>query len=164
MWLKALGLTVHDHESLLSETGWLVSSMIWAAQTIMREQFSLNNSFQGTLYSQRVKSFHGAPPSERNVQIHHTGIAHWVNSAAIDGKVLLMDSLYLRKVSNQLEEQITSIYVSNGTEFRMNVINVDQQNDSSSCGPYAIAFADHTAMGDDLSQICFEQRNLRKHI
>ena len=164
MWLKALGLTVHDHKSLLSETGWLGSSMIWAAQTIMREQFSLNNSFQDTLYSQRVKSFHRAPLSERNVQIHHTGIAHWVTSAAIDGKVLLMDSLYLRKVSIQLEEQLTSIYVSNGTEFIINVINVDQQNDSSSCGPYAIAFAYHTAMGDDLSQICFEQQKLRKHI
>ena len=54
MWLKSLGLTVHDHKSLLSKTGWLGSNMICAAQTIMREQFRMTNSFQDTLYSQLV--------------------------------------------------------------------------------------------------------------
>ena len=144
MWLKPLGLTVHDHKSLLSKTGWLGSNMIWAAQTIMREQFRMTNSFQDTLYSQRVEKFHRAPLSERNIQIHHTGIAHWVTSASIDAKVQLMDSLYSKTLSIHLEEQLTSIYVSTGTECIVNVINVDQQNDSSSCGPYAIAFAYHT--------------------
>ena len=42
MWLKDLALTVHDHNSLLSETGWLGSNMILAAQTILRKQL---NSF-----------------------------------------------------------------------------------------------------------------------
>ena len=164
MWLKPLGLTVHDHKSLLSKTGWLGSNMIWAAQTIMREQFRLTNSFQDTLYSQRVEKFYRAPLSERNIQIHHTGIAHWVTSASIDAKVQLMDSLYSKTLSIHLEEQLTSIYVSTGTECIVNVINVDQQNDSSSCGPYAIAFAYHTAIGDDVSQICFDYQSLRMHI
>ena len=164
MWLKPLGLTVHDHKSLLSKTGWLGSNMIWAAQTIMREQFRMTNSFQDTLYSQRVEKFHRAPLSERNIQIHHTGIAHWVTSASIDAKVQLMDSLYSKTLSIHLEEQLTSIYVSTGTECIVNVINVDQQNDSSSCGPYAIAFAYHTAIGDDVSQICFDYQSLRMHI
>ena len=164
MWLKDLGLTVHDHNSLLSETGWLGSNMILAAQTTLRKQFCMNNSFQDTLYSQRVTKFNRSSISERNVQIHHSGIAHWVTSATIDGKVLLMDSLYLGKLTIQLEEQLTSIYLSTGSEFTTNVINVDQQKDSSSCGPFAIAFAYHTALGDNVSDILFDQQMLRKHI
>ena len=59
-----------------------------------------------------------------------------------------MDTIYSRTLSIHLEEQLTSIYVSTGTECIVNVINVDQQNDSSSCGPYTIAFAYHTAIGN----------------
>ena len=72
-----------------------------------------------------------------------------------------MDSLYSKTLSIHLEEQLTSIYVSTGTECIVNVINVDQQNDSSSCSPYAIAFAYHTAIRDDVSQICFDYQSLR---
>ena len=75
-----------------------------------------------------------------------------------------MDSLYSKTLSIHLEEQLTSIYVSTGTECIVNVINVDQQNDSSSCSPYATAFAYHTAIRDDVSQICFDYQSLRTHI
>ena len=68
-----------------------------------------------------------------------------------------MDSLYLGTLSIRLEEQLTSIYLSTGIEFTTNVINVDQQKDSSSCGPFAIAFAYHTAIGENVSELCFDQ-------
>ena len=90
------------------------------------KHFRMNDSFQDTLYSRRVTSFKRSPISERNIQIHHTGVALWVTSASINSKILLMDSLYLGTLSIQLEEQLTSIYLSTGIEFTTNVINGDQ--------------------------------------
>ena len=124
----------------------------------------MNNSFQDTIYSQRVTKFNRSSISERNVQTHHSGIAHWVTSATIDDKVLLTDSIYLGKLTIQLEEQLTLIYLSTGIEFTTNIINVDQQKDSSSCGLFATSFVYHTALGDDVSEIIFDQQILRKHI
>ena len=164
MWLKDLGLTIYDHQSLVLKSGWLGSNLIWAVQTILNNQFSMNNSFQDTLYSQRATHFMRSPIGEKNVQIFHTGISHWVSSATIDGKVLLMDSLYSSKMSIQLEEQITSIFLSTGDQFILDILNVDQQTDTSSCGPYAIAFAYHTCVGDDVSQMHFDDSKLREHI
>ena len=67
--------------------------------------------------------------NEQNVQIHHTGMRHWVTSATINGKVVQIDSLYIYQLSTKLVEQVTSIYPSNGNHLFIHIQNVDQQTD-----------------------------------
>ncbi len=40
---------------------------------------------------------------------------------------------------------------------------MQQQDGASDCGLFAIAFAVHAALGDNVSQVTFDQPQMRKH-
>ena len=62
--------------------------------------------------------------------------------------------------------QFARIYAAVGEEGGMLItrIEVQRQEGGIDCGAFAIAFAYHAAIGDDLRQIQFDQQRMRGHI
>ncbi len=100
------------------------------------------------------------------VQIHYNGHMHWVATACLDGKVYLFDSLAGDILPSSLEEQIAAIYgdVAKKSAIMVTRVAVQQQSGSVDCGLFAIAYAFHAALGDDVSQLRFNQSQMRRHL
>ena len=94
---------------------------------------------------------------------------HWVVSSFLDGVISLYNSLSSTTLSAELAEQLARIYghlkgsVEDGG-LTVHHIPVQKQKGVSDCGPFAIAFAYHAALGDDLQTITFDQDKLRTHL
>ena len=94
---------------------------------------------------------------------------HWVVSSFLDGVISLYNSLSSTTLSAELAEQLARIYshlkgsVEDGG-LTVHHIPVQKQKGVSDCGPFAIAFAYHAALGDDLQTITSDQDKLRTHL
>ena len=94
IWIDSgiIKLTNEDHEILESQTQWLNSTIINAAQTILHEQFGLpglQDSELGTVSAFSIET-------GEFVQILH-GAGHWLTISTIGAKhpeVFMYDSLY----------------------------------------------------------------------
>ena len=91
-------------------------------------------------------------------------------SSFLDGVIYsLYKSLSSTTLSAELAEQPARIYghlkgsVEDGG-LTVHHIPVQKQKGVSDCGPFAIAFAYHAALGDDLQTITFDQDKLRTHL
>ena len=90
-------------------------------------------------------------------------------SSFLDGVISLYNSLLSTTLSAELAEQPVRIYshlkgsVEDGG-LTVHHIPVQKQKGVSDCGPFAIAFTYHAALGDDLQTITFDQDKLRTHL
>lgn len=109
------------------------------------------------------------------VQIHNVDGNHWVVSSSLDRELKIFDSKFGGgSLSEDLQWQIALIYRTmierdeDGEEcdpqLGVSIPNVQQQSGSSDCGLFAIAFALHSILGDDVAKIEFDQKRMRKHL
>ena len=56
-----------------------------------------------------------------------------------------------------------AIYGHLSKQLSAQVVHVQQQQGTSDCGLYAIAYAVHVANGDDPAKVRFEQRKMQTH-
>ena len=91
---------------------------------------------------------------------------HWVTTSYHEGEVRLYDSKFNHVLSDSLKEQIAIIYkeATQSNVLTVRAMPVQQQTGGEDCGLFAIAFAYHAALGENLGEVTFEQKNLRQSL
>ena len=144
---------------------------ITAAQKLIQKQFPHLDGLQSPLLSQGDRFL---AMVDEGVQIHHIG-NHWVTSTSIGGKITVYDSYYSYKLSTSLCHQLALLYKllviteEDGERVDPHLVvdvpNIKQQDGTKDCsGVFAIAYAYHASLGDDLSTIMFDQKKMRQHL
>ena len=143
---------------------------IIAAQKLIQKQFPHLDGLQSPLLSQGDQFL---AMVDEGVQIHHIG-NHWVTSTSIGGNITVYDSYYSYKLSTPLCHQLALLYkllvITEEDDERVDphllvdVPNIKQQHGTTDCGAFAIAYAYHASLGDDLSTIMFDQKKMRQHL
>jgi len=78
------------------------------AKKLLKQQFPTLDGLQSPLLSQN-NGF--SPVQDESIQIHHTGMFHWVTSSSIGGNVQLFDSMFKGGgLSSSLQIQLAQIY------------------------------------------------------
>ena len=145
------------------------------AQKLLQKQFPHLDGLKSTLLSE-TDGF--TPVQHEAIQIHHVReTGHWVTSSSIGQSVAVYDSKFSGgDLNSSLTHQLALIYkllVSTGDEYGdtidpptlyLELPNVQQQNGVTDCGLFAIAFAVHLALGDDVSKLNFDQAQMRHHL
>ena len=96
------------------------------------------------------------------MEILHVNVNHWItisNIGVSDNSVNVYDSLY--NSITQTPKELIAKYV-NKEKVKINIINVQQQENDSDCGVFAIAFAKCLLEGKDPSLYDFV--NPREHL
>ena len=137
----------------------LTDNHMLKANTIFKKEYPDVDGFQDTLLQQ---NFSWAVPSSEFVQVLHVNGNHWITISNIgisDNSVNVYDSLY--NGITQTTKELISKYVHKD-RIKLNIINVQQQENDSDCGVFAIAFAKCLLEGKDPSLYDFV--NPRKHL
>ena len=103
------------------------------------------------------------------VQIHFCNDDHWVVSSYLNGIISLYDSRPSRTITAGLQIQLGQLYghLESSIEdsgLTIHHVPVQLQEGSADCGLFAIAFALHAALGNDLKEVTFEQEKLRGNV
>ncbi len=149
--------------SQLDPEGWLGGGIIAYYQQMLKNHFrSISGLYDPALMALYSDHIH----LENNyIQILHTGSNHWVCVASGnngDGVVNFYDSMKKSSVYTHVGHQAASFLKSDGILFRY--ANVQQQKGSSDCGLFACAFATALCLGVDVTNITFEQSEMRTHM
>ena len=158
---------------ILKKGDMLTDEHIHLAQEMLHTQFPHLDGFQSSLLSQ-VDGF--SPVRNESIQIHHVDGNHWVVSTSIGQTVSVFDSKFDgRELSSSLSHQLATIYRTlmkttdeDGEEIdpilEVSIPYVQQQQGKRDCGLFAVAFALHAALGNDLQNIVFDQMRMRSHL
>ena len=101
------------------------------------------------------------------IQIFYNGHAHWVATFFDGNELFLFDSLTHDVLPSSLEEQIAAVYAnccSKDGLLMITSVGVQQQKGMMDCGLFAITFAYHSAQGDNVSRLEFDQPRMRQHL
>lgn len=91
--------------------------------------------------------------------IFYNGHAHWVTTFSDGNEIFLFDSLTRDDLPSTLEEQIAAVcasFCSKDGLLTITKVGVQQQKGMTDCGLFAIAFAYHSAQGDDVAKLEFD--------
>ena len=89
------------------------------------------------------------PQKEGTIQIH--------------SEKAIFDSRYTEFIPDGVKQQIRAIYSHLPKQLSAQVVRVQQQQGTTDCGLYAIAYAVHVANGDDSAKVKFEQRKMQTY-
>ena len=112
-------------------------------QRLLNLQFPTLDGLQLTLLTQVKNGFNPVASDKDSIQIHHTGLFHWMTSASLNGTVYLYDSSFHGgPLSSSLQIQLAQIYKTRiEKEHGAESVAVQQQVGSMDCGVFAIPFA-----------------------
>ena len=90
---------------------------------------------------------------------------HWVATSYLEGEVQLYDSKFNGSLTASLKEQLVQIYrlAIKNDGLIVTSIPVQQQTGSVDCELFAVAFAYHAALGDNMRTVAFKQSTMRQH-
>lgn len=82
---------------------------------------------------------------------------HWVATSYLQGEVQIYDSKLNGRLSAHLQEQLVQIYrpAIQNDGLIVTAVPVQQQTGSIDCGLFAIAFAYHAALGDNMRALSY---------
>ena len=112
------------------------------ANNILKKDYPNVKGLQDTLLQQ---NFSWDIPTSEFVQVLHVNGNHWItisNIGVSDNSVNVYDSLY--NGITQTTKEIIAKYVHK-EKVKINIINVQQQENDSDCGVFAIAFEKYIA-------------------
>ena len=150
----------------------MMNTYIHLAQSLLKAQFPHVNGLQSTLLSES-DGFRTEQPDA--LQIHFVAGNHWVTSSSFGREVAVYDSKFNGELHPSLTHQLARIHnclaittdkdvESTDPELVVKVTKVQQQLGISDCGVFAIVFALHVALGDNLQKIMFDQSQMRHHL
>lgn len=167
MWLMigSVDLKSHEKSILQSDDMWLNDKHINAAQYLLKQQFPLIQGFQDTLLQKR--NGFSVEPGEF-IQIINMAESHWVTLSTLglqqQGTIRLYDSMKARGISSEIQQIIASLLCTTKPIVTVKKEQVQQQPDSSSCGPFAIAFATLECFGQDPRRAVIDVARMRPHL
>lgn len=113
-----------------------------------------------TLLLQQSSKLPQLPPG--SIQVHFVGGNHWLVSSYNGSCVKVYDSLYNGTLRDDLRDQLRALYANNKSlEVK---VRVQQQQGSSNCGLFAIAYIFSLASGNDPVKCKYRQCEMRSHL
>jgi hypothetical protein len=158
-WLPNLNLNYKERNIILGGD-WLNDEIIDAAAAILKKKHPYVTGLVNASFSLHGFDYN---PCE-GIQFHNINRCHWVLSSSVGGRVKVYDSL-ITTVSHDLTNQINQLYApanSGGISFQR--MRCQQQVGSSECGLFSIAFAVDLLEGNDISEIVYDQSQMRNHL
>ena len=147
---KQLYLSKKDIE--IVQNGWLTDNHMLLANCILKREYPEVNGLQDTVFQQ---NYSWKVPTSEFVQFLHVEGSHWITISNIGEKencVYLYDSLY--NGVSQATKELNGNYV-NKDKVKINVINVQQQENGSDCGVFATAYAQCLFEGNNPAEYDF---------
>ena len=166
-WLKigSIDLKFHEKSILQSDDMWLNDKHINAAQYLLKQQFPLIQGFQDTLL-QKHDGF--SVESGEFMQIINMAESPWVTLSTLrlqqQGTIRLYDSMKAQSISSEVQQIIAALLCTKKPIITVKKEQVQQQPDSSSCGPFAIAFATFECFGQDPRRALVDVAKMRPHL
>ena len=166
IWMETKHFTLlqEDCEILLNPCGWLNSSLIAAAQILMKERYEGVAGLQDPCYGQCMVF---KVVASGFVQILHNGKNHWltVTNIGVQGaaEVLVYDSLYT-SINTSVQTQIAALLRTTNKEITVNIMEMQLQAGTCDCGLFAIATAMCLLTGNHPGGFLFKQADMRKHL
>jgi hypothetical protein len=150
-----------SNRAILDTTEWLNDTHMDAANKLLKESFPAIDGLQNPVLQQNM-SFDA--PNFEFAQFLLVNKNHWLLISNIGEEmntVCIYDSMQLKPDSDCLS--IVSKYIQcSESQITINVMNVQEQEDSYSCGDLAVAFATSLIHGEDPTQLHYKQ--LRNHL
>ena len=161
-------------KAVIKNGDWLSDQHMYLAQGILEKKFPLIDGWQSTLLAQ-IDGY--APATCEAIQIHLVSGNHWVTPSSLSHEVVLYDSKLRRgagELYSTLTHQLCLIYRTliqvriDSSEHSGHLIvkfpYTQKQRGGSDCEVFAIAFALHAAMGQNISVLEFDQLKMRSHL
>ena len=153
-----------DKNILLHPAAWLTSSIITAAQNMLKEQHGSMGGLQDPCLSQ---SMGFRKVSGDFVQVVHNGFGHWLTVTNIgadsDAEIMVYDSLY-PSIGTFVQKQIATLLHTDQKEIKVNIMNMQVQSGTCDCGLFALATATSLVDGVHPGAITFKQSEMRRHL
>ena len=156
---------------ILQGTEWLNDNIIYAAQLLLKKEFTEHGGFQSSQCGRNL-NFKVLGLDVKYVQILQVNSNHWVMVSNIDtssnkasrNRVLIFDSLMPKRISTDLKQQVCSFVRPMKSKFMFDVMNVMTQVNLYDCGLHAIANATEILHGRNPCKCVWDTRRLREHL
>ena len=163
---KWSGLSPFDKQSL-SEGQYLTDGIMDSVSDILKKQKEpqLDHCLNHVFHCYPGDPFAFSGMGYEGLQFHHFNF-HWVLSSTIGQTLKIFDSL---KRSNEVDvrllRQLNQLYGVNQS-YECEVLNCQQQDNSSDCGVFAIANAVELVLGDvqNVASIRYDTTKMREHL
>ena len=153
-----------QEESTIANGEMLTDVSINVSQNMLHNQFPLCEGLEDTSLG---TTFQYSVSGGEFAQIIHTGQCHWVAASNIGcrkGEVNVYDSLNYGTLTTYTVKQIATILHAEDPEIVLNIKPVQQQNNGTDCGVFAIAFVASLLNGQDPSTASYNNNQLRTHL
>lgn len=146
----------------MSPTDWLNDNHINAAMRLLHAQFSEINGFQDTLR----QAMNGYEPSLHPfIQITLVCNSHWVCISSLgceSNEVKVYDSLCYPLSTTSTS--VSQLEFTDKEKITLKQMDVQQQNSTSDCGVFAIAYATSICHGENPCMLQYNQSSMRQHL
>ena len=166
-WIPELFL-YHSDKCILffsSASQWLNDAIVNGAQMLLKQQADSSYlGFQSTLLG-KVLQFKVVKREKPLVQILHVN-NHWVTATTVDcasDEIRIYDSLY-NYISFNLKQQICSFLRPKEHSIKFLSVDMQQQEDTNSCGLFAIAVATELVAGGSPTTCKWDVEKMRQHL
>ena len=143
----------------------LTDNAINIAQNILHNQYPLIAGLEDTVLG---TCFNFSIVRGEFVQVLHDGALHWVCVSNVgckeDGCVNVYDSLNKGKITLHMKKQVASMLFHRGPVIKLNVQQVQQQDNSVDCGVFAVAYATSILHGQNPEDLNYDTCSLRQHL
>ena len=153
-------------KKILTSEACLNDAVINASQTLLKKQTTTYVGFQNTLLGVNL----GYKAIERGkpfIQILHSNGNHWItstNAGCAAGAVKVFDSAAYTYLTLRDKQQICSFIRPEDSQIKFQLVNMQVQPDSVSCGLFAIAVATELVHNKDPSRCMWDVDQMRKHL
>ena len=93
---------------------------------------------------------------------------HWIATSYQSGsEVSVFNSYFTGRLSSSVELQLCQIYspLIDSEGLLVSIVPMQQQTSGTlHCGPFSIAATYHTAVGDDVGSLTFDEGKMRQHL
>ena len=138
--------------------------VINAAQELLK---SINTSIGGLQNALLAQNLQFTIERDRFVQILHVSGNHWItiaNNGCTGGETKVYDSMGHSDLPEETKQQVAALIFNSVNKITLTFQTVQRQQDSSSCGLFAVAFATSLCFGSDPSTIMYDSATLRSHL
>lgn len=160
-WITELNLRKRELD-VITRNEWLTDEVMDATSALFKAQFPYITGFDNASFAQ------AGPGFDRNglegMQFHCVEGCHWVLSSSIGGRIRVYDSLPSDNLAQDLQRQLREIYSPDGGSISVEQVPVQRQLGSSDCGLFAISFATSILHFQNVSNLVFDQSQLRSHL
>lgn len=142
----------NDIAILKSPSGWLTDNHMYLANSVLQRDHPGIGGLQDTLFQ---SSMSRELSTGKFVQFLLVRDNHWItisNINSVQNNINVYDSLY------KCMDHDTKLLICNyckSKKLKLNIMNVQQQQNESDCGVFAIAFAKSLLIGEDPTELIY---------